>query len=249
LRLSINFQITRRYPCSYLPGQLARSRVVITDNDTPDSDIYARLIRQGYRRSGGLIYRPDCDFCQACIPVRIPVEQFSPNRTQRRIWKRHQHLQTARHMLHFDPAHFALYQRYQKSRHTHGSMDQDDENGREQYRNFLLKSTVDSFLVTFHEDDQLRMVSIIDQLPDGLSSVYTFFEPEVAGSSYGTFNILWQTNQCRAGRLPYLYLGYWIENSQKMHYKANFQPLQLRINNQWQYKEPCVKTIRHDDPI
>ena len=244
----MDFQTTRRYPCSYLPGQLARSRIVITDETIPDSNIYAQLIQQGYRRSGGLIYRPDCDFCQACIPVRIPVEQFSPDRTQRRAWKRHQHLQAARYPLHFNPVHFALYQRYQKSRHANSSMAQDDKNGREQYCNFLLKSTVDSFLVTFHEDNRLRMISIIDRLPDGLSSVYTFFDPEVPGSSYGTYNILWQANQCHTNRLPYLYLGYWIENSQKMCYKANFQPLQLLIENQWQYKrrETRTKTANHD---
>jgi len=147
----MDFQITRRYPCSYLPGELARSRIVVTDDTLSDSNTYAQLIQQGYRRSGSLIYRPDCDYCHACIPVRIPVELFDPNRTQRRIWKRHQHLQIAWHPLHFDPVHFDLYQRYQKSRHTNGSMDQDDENGRKQYRDFLLKSTVDSFLVTFHE--------------------------------------------------------------------------------------------------
>lgn len=236
----MDFQITRRYPCSYLPGQLARSRIVITDDTPSDSNTYAQLIRQGYRRSGSLIYRPDCDYCHACIPVRIPVELFDPNRTQRRAWKRHQHLQITRYLLHFDPAHFDLYQRYQKSRHTNSSMDQDDENGRKQYCDFLLKSTVDSFLVTFHENERLRMVSIIDQLPDGLSSVYTFFDPDVAGSSYGTFSILWQAAQCRADRLPYLYLGYWIANSQKMSYKANFQPLQYLIDNQWQYVETCT---------
>lgn len=236
----MDFQITRRYPCSYLPGELARSRIVVTDDNVSDSNIYAQLIQQGYRRSGSLIYRPDCDYCHACIPVRIPVELFDPNRAQRRVWKRHQHLQTAWHPLHFDPVHFDLYQRYQKSRHANGSMDQDDENGRKQYRDFLLKSTVDSFLVTFHENEQLRMVSIIDRLPDGLSPVYTFFEPDVPGSSYGTFNILWQTAQCRVDRLPYLYLGYWIANSRKMHYKANFQPLQYLIDNQWQYRKPCT---------
>ncbi|SEI82962.1 arginyltransferase [Nitrosomonas eutropha] len=235
----MDFQITKNYPCSYLPGQLARSRIAITNN-TPDTDAYAQLIQQGYRRSGNFIYRPDCELCHACIPVRIPVEQFHPNRIQRRIWKRHQHLQATRHSLHFDPAHFDLYQRYQKSRHPGGSMDLDDQNGHEQYRNFLLQSTVDSFLVTFHEDQQLRMVSIIDQLPDGLSSVYTFFDPDVTGTSYGTFNILWQIAQCHHDRLPYLYLGYCIKNSRKMRYKANFQPLQLLVDNQWQCRETCT---------
>ncbi|ABI58919.1 arginyltransferase [Nitrosomonas eutropha] len=235
----MDFQITKNYPCSYLPGRLARSRVVLTSN-VSDADAYTQLIRQGYRRSGNFIYRPDCELCHACIPARIPAELFHPNRIQRRIWKRHQHLQATRHPLHFDPAHFDLYQRYQKLRHPGGGMDLDDQNGHEQYCNFLLQSMVDSFLVTFHENQQLRMVSIIDQLPDGLSSVYTFFDPDVTGTSYGTFNILWQIAQCHHGQLPYLYLGYWIENNRKMRYKANFQPLQLLVDNQWQCQETCT---------
>ncbi|WP_292976733.1 arginyltransferase [Nitrosomonas sp.] len=237
----MDFQITKNYPCSYLPGRLARSRVVFT-GDMPDTDTYARLIRQGYRRSGYFIYRSDCAQCHACIPVRIPVALFHPNRTQRRIWKRHQHLQATRHPLHFDSKHFELYQRYQKSRHPGGGMDLDNQNGHEQYCDFLLRSTVDTFLVTFHEEQQLRMISIIDQLPDGLSSVYTFFDPDVAGASYGTFNILWQIAQCQNDQSPYLYLGYWIENSPKMRYKANFHPLQLLVDNQWQCRETSSTT-------
>lgn len=232
----MDFQITKNYPCSYLPGKLARSRAVFT-GDMPDTDTYAQLIQQGYRRSGYFIYRSDCVLCHACIPVRIPVALFRPTRTQRKIWKRHQHLRITRHPLHFDSAHFELYQRYQQSRHPGGGMDLDNHNGHEQYCDFLLRSTVDTFLVTFHEDQQLRMVSIIDQLPDGLSSVYTFFDPDVPGTSYGTFNILWQIAQCRNEHLSHLYLGYWIENSPKMRYKANFQPLQLLINNQWQCQD------------
>jgi arginyl-tRNA--protein-N-Asp/Glu arginylyltransferase len=234
----MDFHITRHYPCSYLPSQLARSRIMVSD-DVSDTDIYAQLIKQGYRRSGNFIYRPDCDRCHACIPVRIVVDQFIPNRTQRRIWKQHQHLQFARHDLHFDPEHLNLYQRYQKRRHTGGTMDHD---GREQYCDFLLKSTVDSFLVTFHENEQLRMVSIVDQLPDGFSSVYTFFDPDIAGSSYGTFSILWQVAQCRNKHLPYLYLGYWIADNQKMRYKANFHPLQCLSNDEWQYMDTTLPT-------
>jgi arginine-tRNA-protein transferase len=220
-----------------MPGETARSRVVLAADSRSDTDTYAKLIQQGYRRNGNFIYRPDCAHCHACIPVRVPVKSFHPNRTQRRTWKRYQHLQVTRHSLYFDPMHFSLYQRYQKSRHPGGGMELDEQNGYEQYRNFFLHSTIDSFLVTFHEDQHLRMVSIIDQLPDGLSSVYTFFDPDITGASYGTFNILWQIMQCRDDQLPYLYLGYWIKNNQKMRYKANFQPLQLLIDNQWQHQK------------
>ncbi|BBL34436.1 aspartateglutamate leucyltransferase [Nitrosomonas stercoris] len=233
----MHFQTTKNYPCSYIPGKLARSRVVLAIDSRSDTDTYARLIHKGYRRNGNFLYRPDCAHCHACIPVRIPVKLFHPHRTQRRTWKHHQNLRATRHPLHFDSAHFALYQRYQKSRHPGGGMELDDKNGYEQYCNFFLHSTIDSFLVTFHEDQQLRMVSIVDQLPDGLSSVYTFFDPNIARASYGTFNILWQIAQCQQDQLPYLYLGYWIKNNPKMRYKANFRPLQLLLNNQWQCQQ------------
>lgn len=226
----MDFHLTERYSCSYLPDKSARSRIAIV-HDLPESSVYAHLIKQGYRRSGHFIYRPECDRCQSCVPVRVPVGQFRASRTQHRVWKQHQHLLTAWHPLHFDPAHFKLYQRYQHARHAGGAMENDSH---AQYRDFLLKSNVDSFLVTFHENEQLRMVSIIDQVPDGLSSVYTFFDPDVTHTSYGTFNILWQIEQCRSKHLPYLYLGYWIAENRKMRYKSNFKPLQIFVTNQWQ---------------
>jgi arginine-tRNA-protein transferase len=124
-----------------------------------------------------------------------------------------------------------LYLRYQAQRHSGGGMDRDS---REQYRHFLLPSNVDSRLVEFHEDGNLRMISIIDELADGVSSVYTFFDPDVPGASFGTYNILWQAQLCRELKLPYLYLGYWIKDSRKMAYKAGFKPLQGLINGQWE---------------
>ena len=133
--------------------------------------------------------------------------------------------------LKYSAEHYALYLRYQAARHAGGGMDQDS---REQYRHFLLQSNVESRLVEFREDGALRMVSIVDELQDGLSSVYTFFDPDITGASFGTFNILWQIERCRALGLPHLYLGYWIEQSRKMAYKVNFQPIEGLINNRWQ---------------
>ena len=115
-------------------------------------------------------------------------------------------------------------------------MDQDDH---EQYTNFLLQSTIDTRLIEFSENGALRMVSIIDVVDDGLSSVYTFYEPDLAGASFGTYSILWQIAQCQANGLPYLYLGYWIRQSPKMSYKANFQPIEGLIDGQWQEFDPA----------
>ncbi len=226
----LQFYTTTSYACSYLPEKMARSQVA-TPNHLIDTGVYSELIQAGFRRSGAFTYRPHCDHCHACVPVRLVVNEFIPGRTQRRVWKRHQHLVVTRRELYYHPEHYDLYLRYQVQRHHGGGMDRDSC---EQYRHFLLQSNVDSKLLEFRENGQLRMISIIDELPDGISSVYTFFEPEMPNASFGTHNILWQIQQCRALGFPYLYLGYWIKQSRKMEYKANFQPLQGLIDGCWQ---------------
>ena len=227
---ALQLYLTTPYPCSYLPQQMARSQVA-----TPDflisSSVYSTLVHQGFRRSGTFTYRPRCDNCCACVPVRIKTAEFIPNRTQRKSWKRHQTLDESLHTLLDNEEYFGLYQRYQKARHPVSSMENDS---RELYRNFLLVSHVDSMLVEFRERGILRMVSIIDILEDGLSSVYTFYEPDLPQTSFGTYNILWQIELCRKLELDYLYLGYWIEASKKMAYKTNFRPLQGFIRGEWQ---------------
>lgn len=226
----LHFYATSPYPCSYLEHRQARSQVA-TPAHLIDSDIYSALVRQGFRRSGIFTYRPHCDTCQACTPVRLPVAQLHPDRSQRRAIQRHGHLQARELPLIFNDAHYALYNRYQAARHPDGGMDEDNH---EQYEQFLLQSHVDTRLIEFSDSDGVRMVSLIDVLDDGLSSVYTFYDPDQARASFGTYNILWQASQCRALGLPYLYLGYWIEESRKMAYKARFRPIEGLIDGKWQ---------------
>jgi len=232
----LQFYATSPYGCSYLPDRLARSQVA-TPTHLINTEIYGELVRAGFRRSGVFTYRPWCDTCKACIPVRVPVQQFQPSRTQNRTWRQHGNLEARELPLDFHERHYALYQRYQAARHAGGGMDQDSH---EQYAHFLLQSRVDTRLVEFCEGDTVRMVSIIDVLTDGLSSVYTFYDPDIPGASYGTYNILWQIRQCQELELPHLYLGYFIAESRKMAYKIRFKPLEGRVDGTWQTLDPAA---------
>lgn len=228
-RPTLKYHTTESYPCSYIPTKEARSEIAIPDQHI-DTQSFAKLIQSGFRRSGHYIYRPSCDDCDACLSVRIDISQFKPNRAQRRTWKRHQNLVPEVYALQNLPEHFALYQRYQQARHHSETAAPDYY---EQYEQFLLQSHVNSRLIEFRDNTQLCAVSIIDVLPDGLSSVYTFFDPDIPNASFGTYSILWQINYCRELGLPYLYLGYWIKDNRKMSYKTNFQPLEALIDNEW----------------
>ncbi|MGC2164549.1 MAG: arginyltransferase [Gallionella sp.] len=238
---ALHFYLTAPYPCSYLPDMEARSQVA-TPAFLISGGVYSELVVHGFRRSGTYTYRPRCDHCHACVPLRVVAKQFQTNRAQRRAWKRHANLEATLHPLRDNSEHYDLYQRYQHARHKDGGMDNED---RESYQNFLLQSHVDSLMVEFRDAADptrdsagtLRMVSVIDLLGDGLSSVYTFYDPDLPKSSLGVYNVLWQIELCRKLDLAYVYLGYWIARSQKMAYKTQYRPAQGLIDNEWQSLE------------
>ena len=221
--------------CSYLCGREARSEVVVPV-DLMDTDVYSQLVTMGFRRSGLFVYRPACDGCEACVPIRVRVDAFSPNRSQRRAQGLASVLEV--HVVGLRDTHeyYDLYLRYQEKRHSGGGMDKDD---RKQYQAFLGSSKVSTQVVEYREvilcGHALRMVSVVDVLRDGVSAVYTYYDPDERKRSYGTYGILWQIAYAKQLGLPYVYLGYWIRECRKMSYKCNFRPFEvLGADGRWQ---------------
>ena len=225
------FFSTEPQACSYLPDREA-VMLFADPNKIIDTDTYARLIDYGFRRSGDNVYRPHCRGCTACVPVRIPVADFVPSRTQRRAWQRNSDLEVTAARTEFGPEHLDLYHRYQQARHD-GRVTVRDS--REQLE-FLRSRFINTSSLEYRLDGRLLMVSVIDQLPQGLSAVYTFYEADdaaLARRSLGTFGVLRLIDECHRRQLPWLYLGYWIAESDKMAYKSRYRPLHAYRNGRW----------------
>ncbi len=225
----IQFYVTAPYSCGYIHGRLAQS-LIAAPHHLIDARTYSGLIQLGFRRSGKFAYRPHCENCSACIPVRIPVAEFTASRNQRRAEKQHRNLSATVMPVGYSEEHFKLYQTYQLARHSEDNAEQDTV---EQYRNFLVQSNVETMLVEFRLDGMLKMVSVVDIVTDGISAVYTFYDATDTNCSYGTYSILWLVNWALDLGKPYLYLGYWISESRKMAYKQNFSPLEALKDGEW----------------
>jgi len=221
------------HPCSYLPDREASTLFV--DPRVPlEPRAFALLMRRGFRRSGDLVYRPHCADCKQCVPLRVDVAAFSPNRAQRRTLARNRDLVANWRAASFSDEHFALYLRYQRHRHSGGGMDDPDP---DRYRDFVMGAGVDTQFIEFRTpaDGRLLCVAVVDPLPDGLSAVYTYFEPGFDARSLGTHAVLWQIEQLRASGRPWLYLGYWVKDSPKMAYKTRFRPAQGYTHGRWRW--------------
>jgi leucyl-tRNA---protein transferase len=229
---SIQWYSTATYPCSYLPQRESRSKVAILAAHHTQS-CYDTLIQRGFRRSGTFVYAPNCKNCAQCLAVRLDVQTFSPTRSQRRAEAALADMNITRQPLHFDESHFQLYHRYQTARHKDAGVEQSLAESKNTYQQFLLRSHVNSeLLILRHKDNRLLAVSVIDWVSDGLSAVYTFYEPDAPGS-LGTGAVMWMVAATKRAHLRHVYLGYWIADSPKMAYKSRFTPSQRYQDGEW----------------
>jgi leucyl-tRNA---protein transferase len=230
----LQFYVTTPYQCGYLPNQLAQS-LIASPQYLVNTQIYSGLIQQGFRRSGKFAYRPHCEHCRACTPVRLVLDRFNASRSQQRAYKQHQDLSVRILPLGYQENHYALYAQYQCIRHAEENTQTAPTNDdKEQYRQFLCHSNVESLMIEFSDaQDNVKIVSVVDVVQDGISAVYTFYDATDHKSSYGTFAIVWLCEWTKTLNLPYLYLGYWIANSQKMAYKQLFKPLEKLVDGEW----------------
>lgn len=225
----IRFFLTPPHDCSYLPDQQARTLFIDPEAEL-DAQLYSRLSQLGFRRSGRHVYRPHCENCAACIPVRVQAASFRPRRRQQRILKRNEDLEVSNCPATFTEERYALYERYIGARHRDGDMYPPN---REQFSEFLLASWSATRFLEFRHEGRLVAVAVTDEMEDGLSALYTFFDPDLPRRSLGVYAVLWQLQAVHRAGLPYLYLGYWIRESQKMRYKADYRPLEMLLGRRW----------------
>lgn len=221
---------TVEHRCGYWPERVARD-LVLDPADPMLPSLYGSALAMGFRRSGNHVYRPHCAGCRACTPVRIPIARFVPSRSQRRCLARNSDLRVQVVPALRTEESFSLYQRYVGTRHAGGGMDNPSH---EDFDGFLACSWSPTVFLEMRLRDCLLAVAVTDALPNALSAVYTFFAPEHAARSLGTFAILAQIEQARREGLEHLYLGFWLDAHPKMHYKKRFQPLEYLAAGQWQ---------------
>lgn len=225
----LRFFTTPPHDCSYLEGQEAIT-LFVDPLAKIDTKLYSALSESGFRRSGHHLYRPYCQACTACIPVRIPVKRFTARRRQRRISRKNSDLDVRRLAPAVTDEYFDLYRRYINERHADGDMYPADI---DQFESFLVDGRSEAAFYEFREKDKLLAIAVADELDDALSAIYTFFDPRVGERGLGVYAILWLIEETRRLGKKHLYLGYWIKECQKMSYKMDYKPIELLTNNRW----------------
>lgn len=227
---SLNFYATPGHSCSYLQNREAKT-LFVDPQAIIAKDTYSQLSDLGFRRSGRHVYRPHCDQCQACISVRIPSDQFKPSKGQKRLIARNRDLKVRAVSPQLTDEYYDLYERYIIARHADGDM---YPPSKDQFMSFLVEGDQDSVFFEFRDpENNLIGLAVCDFLAQGLSAIYTFFDPEQKKRSLGSYAILWQINECRRLGVPYLYLGYWVKDCRKMSYKLAFKPTELLLDSNW----------------
>jgi arginine-tRNA-protein transferase len=240
------FFVTTPSPCPYLPGKTER-KVFTELSGQHAAELNDALGRIGFRRSQGVAYRPSCADCSACVSVRVMAGEFQPNATQRRMLRRHADLEVTACKPWTTEEQYALLRRYLKARHPGGGMADMDESD---FADMVEQSPVKTYVVEYREPSangrpgRLVGACLTDQQADGLSMIYSFFEPEDHGRpGLGTYIILDHITRAARAGLPYVYLGYWVEDAKRMAYKAKFRPLERLGPDGWRRFEPDQKEL------
>jgi len=234
---------TLPHPCGYFAERTAQNLVI--DPASPHlPQIYDAALTKGFRRAGGHVYRPQCPGCRACIPARVPVNEFVANRSQRRCLARNRDLELRIAPPAFTGEYFDLYRRYLGARHRDGGM---DDPATEDFERFLFTTWSPTKFIELRLRERLLAVAVTDFTTTGLSAVYTFFDPDESARGLGTCAILRQIELARERNLAYVYLGFWIARHPKMDYKARFAPLELLDGSDWRRLNPCAPESRTDD--
>lgn len=227
----LTFFVTPEHECPYLTEQKSKT-IFLSPEIHADGLLYTALINQGFRRSGDHVYRPNCDTCKACISVRIPVDSFQHSRSQKRVFSKGSMIKVSTTPAKFTPEHYKMFEAYINCRHKDGDMYPASE---KQYKEFLLCDWLETEYLNFYDirNSQLIATLVYDRVQDGYSAVYTFFDPNYSQFSLGKLAILKLIEKAKSNRVPYVYLGYWIKESQKMSYKGQYRPLECFVENRW----------------
>jgi arginine-tRNA-protein transferase len=227
----IPFLVTTELPCPYLAGRMERK--VVTELAGPHAiETYETLSRAGFRRSHGIAYRPACRGCAACLPVRVVATEFSPGRSLRRIERFNLDLRAAIRPSRGSDEQYRLFTRYLENRHNDGEM---IGMSLQEYCAMVETSPLDTRVIEFRRGDgELVACCLTDWTRDGISAVYSFFDTREPRRSLGSYMVMWLVREAERAGLPYVYLGYWVEGSRKMSYKARFRPIELYGRDGWQ---------------